>query len=145
MLSIRGPRCCGEAEDESRSLHTPVPAIPVLFAARLWHHGFGASCSVRGKLGCLWRCGSKGGCWHPCLAEARGAGPLLPAHEQRGSIFCSPSLLWAAKRFLSTVKKHLPALLETWRSGQACGLHPEPSHLPEHQPPQTASVRSLLE
>lgn len=34
---------------------------------------------MRRELGCLWGGGGKGSCWHPWLAEARGAGPLLPA------------------------------------------------------------------
>lgn len=118
------------AEDESRSLCTPVPAIPVVRVATanseavvLWAV-FGIV-AIRGAADIR-------------PAKARGAG-LLPACAQRGSALCSVFLPWAAKRFLSGIKKHLPALLGVLgERGEFVGYIPmgaEHPHLPEHHPP----------
>lgn len=74
---------------------------------------------------------------------------LLGVLSSTWNTFCSSSLPWAAKRFLSGVKKHLPALLEVLKEqGKLMGyilMDAEHLHLPEHQPPPTASVRSSPE
>lgn len=73
---------------------------------------------------------------HP--AKAQGAGFLI-ACAQRGSTLCSFFLPWAAKRFLSGIKKHLPALLGVLREwGEVVHYIPmgaEHPHLLEHHPP----------
>lgn len=145
-LSLRGGRC----------VTVPLPPQCQPSPSPCQQRGRG-SVILGGRLQCeggesglplgLWHRGGEGSCWHPCLAKARGAGLLLPACGQAGSTFCSPCLPWAAKRFLSGVKKHLPALLEVVREhGKLVGyILMGAEHLPEHQPPQPAPVLSSPE